>query len=196
MPVDEAGARTRRRSPRATMNRLAAMHDCPLLMVRALTAVRDGRLEIGAGHHDERVAAAQLEHRLLDLLARRAADAALPAPVLPVSVTAGDPRVLDDLPDLLGLDQQRLETRPRRKPARRKISSMASAHCGTFEACLSSPTLPAIERRRRKAEDLPEGKVPGHDRQHRADRLVSGRSCELACVSTTSSARNRSAFSA
>ena len=36
----------------------------------------DGAIELGAGHHDERVAAAELENRLLDVLAGRPADRA------------------------------------------------------------------------------------------------------------------------
>ena len=33
---------------------------------------------------------------------------------------------------------------PSGKPPRRNVSSMSSAVCGTFDACFSSPTLPAI----------------------------------------------------
>ena len=31
--------------------------------------------------------------------------------------------------------------------------------------------VPRRQGRRREAEDLPEGKIPGHDRQHDAERL-------------------------
>ena len=92
----------------ATMKRLAAMHDCPLLMVRALTAVVDRGLEVGAGHHDEGVAAAQLEHRLLDLLPGRAGHMA----ACPDTAGQGhcrNPGILDDPLHPLGLDQQGLE---------------------------------------------------------------------------------------
>ena len=51
------------------MKRLAAMHDCPLLTMRALTAGLDRRVQVGARHDDERIAAAELEHHLLELLA-------------------------------------------------------------------------------------------------------------------------------
>ena len=57
------------RRARATMKRLAAMQDWPLLIVRALTAVSTRGVQIGARHDDERIAAAQLEHRLLEVLA-------------------------------------------------------------------------------------------------------------------------------
>ena len=56
--------------------------------MRAFTAVFDGAVEVGARHDDERIAAAQLEHRLLDA-ARPARAATLAAGgSLPVSVTA------------------------------------------------------------------------------------------------------------
>ena len=67
---DEALFESRHRWSRATMKRLAAMQDWPLLMHARLYRRRDGFFEIGAGHHDERIAAAQFEHRLLDLLRR------------------------------------------------------------------------------------------------------------------------------
>ena len=50
---------------------------------------------------------------------------------------------------------------PSGKPARRKISSMASAHCGTFEACFSSPTLPAIRAGAAKRKTCQKGKFQG-----------------------------------
>jgi hypothetical protein len=37
---------------------------------------------------------------------------------------------------------------------------------------LQQPDVPRHQRRRGKAEDLPEGEVPGHDREDRADRLI------------------------
>ena len=51
------------------MKRLAAMQDWPLLMVRAFTAMLTARWHIGAGHDDERIAAAQFQHGFLDALA-------------------------------------------------------------------------------------------------------------------------------
>ena len=60
--VDEAPLELVGDASRATMKRLAAMQDWPLLIVRALTAVRDRGVEVGARHHDERIAAAELEH--------------------------------------------------------------------------------------------------------------------------------------
>ena len=45
-----------------------------MLMVRALIAVLQRALEIRAWHHDECVAAAELEHTFLDLTCGRARD--------------------------------------------------------------------------------------------------------------------------
>ena len=42
---------------------------------------------------------------------------------------------------------------------------------GTFEACLSTAAVAGHQRRRGEAEHLPEREVPGHDRQHDAQRL-------------------------
>ena len=65
-------ASTKRRSnspaiASSTMKRLAAIQLWPLLITRACTAVRDRRVEIGAGHHDEGIAAAQFQYALFDL---------------------------------------------------------------------------------------------------------------------------------
>ena len=91
------------------MKRLAAMQDWPLLIVRALTAVDGGGLEVGARHHDERVASAELQHGLLDLGARRSVRRETPAPSLPVSVTAAMRGILDELRDAVGADEEGLE---------------------------------------------------------------------------------------
>ena len=47
----------------------------------------DRFVEIGAGHHDERVAAAEFQHDFLNALGRAHSDV-IPAPSLPVSVAA------------------------------------------------------------------------------------------------------------
>ena len=52
------------------MKRFAAMHDWPLLTMRALTRGLHRRVEIRGRHDDERIAAAELEHALLDPLRR------------------------------------------------------------------------------------------------------------------------------
>ena len=50
---------------------------------------------------------------------------------------------------------------PSSNPARRKISSMASAHCGTFDACLSNPTFPAMSPGAAKRKTCQNGKFHG-----------------------------------
>ena len=50
---------------------------------------------------------------------------------------------------------------PRGKPAALKMSSIASAHCGTFEACLSRPALPAISAGAAKRKTCQKGKFHG-----------------------------------
>ena len=50
---------------------------------------------------------------------------------------------------------------PRGKPARRTRASMASAHCGTLEACLRRPTLPAMSAGARKRKTCQRGKFQG-----------------------------------
>ena len=50
---------------------------------------------------------------------------------------------------------------PRSKPASRRMSSIASAHCGTFDACLSRPTLPAISAGAAKRNTCQNGKFHG-----------------------------------
>ena len=50
---------------------------------------------------------------------------------------------------------------PSGKPASRKTSSMASAQPGTFDACLSRPTLPAIRAGAAKRKSCQNGKFHG-----------------------------------
>jgi len=46
-----------------------------------------------------------------------------------------------------------------------KDFSMASAHCDTFDACLSKPTLPQFKAGA-AIEHLPERKIPRHHAEH------------------------------
>ena len=57
-----------------TMNRFEAMHDCPLFCTRAVTASGTVRARSALARDDERVRAAELEHRLLQVLARLGRD--------------------------------------------------------------------------------------------------------------------------
>ena len=88
-----------------TMNRLAAMHDCPLFCTRAVTAVRTHASRSAEGKHDEGVRAAELEHALLQRVpggrGHRHAGA-----LAPRQRDRGHPRVGDDLRHVLGLDEE------------------------------------------------------------------------------------------
>ena len=53
-----------------------------------------------------------------------------------------------------------------------RISSIFKAHCGTLEACFSSPTLPAISPGAMKRKTCQNGIIPRHHHQDDAHRLV------------------------
>ena len=73
-----------------------------------------------------------------------AAPTDMPARSLPVSVTAAIRG--SAMRSAMSLDStKRLVNAPSGRPARRNRSSMASAVCGTLDACLSRPTLPSIK---------------------------------------------------
>jgi hypothetical protein len=56
---------------------------------------------------------------------------------------------------------KRLAKTPSGSPARRKRSSMASAVCGTFDACLSNPTFPTMSAGAAKRITCHMGKFQG-----------------------------------
>src|SRR6266436_479708 len=123
------------------MNLFAAMHDCPVLMMRALTAVLSAFSKSALGITMK--ASLPPSSSTLFLISRAAVLAtALPAFSLPVSVTAFTRGSTITFSTRSGSISSVWKT-PSWNPAQQKISSMASAHCGTFDACLSSPTLPA-----------------------------------------------------
>ena len=161
MRRDERRARTRRAIASCTMKRFAAMQDWPLLMVRAVHGGLHRRVEVRARHHDERIAPAELEHGLLDDPARGGRDRRARR------LAPGERRrPRRGRSSRMRCDARRSRraasgTRPRGNPASRKTSSMASAHCGTFDACLSSPTLPAISAGAAKRNTCQNGKFQG-----------------------------------
>ncbi len=65
-----------------------------------------------------------------------------------------------------------VRNRPSSKPASAKIASIASALPDTFDACFRTPALPGHQRRCGEPDHLPEGEVPRHHRQDRAERTV------------------------
>ena len=54
-----------------------------------------------------------------------------------------------------------VRSRPSGKPASRTTSSIASAHCGTFEACFSTAALPAMSAGAAKRMTCQNGKFHG-----------------------------------
>ena len=84
----------------------------------------------------------------------------------------GDARVGDDAARS-GCDSTKsVVTTPLGKPARVKRSSMYLRASRHVRRVLEHHDVARHDGRRRDADDLPQWEVPGHDREHRADRLV------------------------
>ena len=84
----------------------------------------------------------------------------MPAFSLPVSVTAAT-RGSSMIAAMSLLSTKRFVNAPSGNPARRKMSSISSAVCGTLEACLSRPTLPTISAGAAKRTTCHSGKFQG-----------------------------------
>ena len=143
----------------------------PLLTQRALTAFSTAKSRLAEGHDDEGVGAAELEDRFFDEPAGLGSDGAAGG-LGAGEGDGGDAGVVEEVFLPGGPSMRRVWKTPRGKPARRTNASMASAHWGTLEACLRRPTLPAMSAGASKAEDLPEGEVPGHDGEDDAEWVV------------------------
>jgi hypothetical protein len=130
----------------------------------------NGAVEIGRGHDDEGIAAAQFEHGFLDLAAGLRGH--LGAGGLAAGERDGlDARVVDDACDLPGADQQGLEHVVGEAGAADDLLDLERAlrHVGSM---LQEAHVAGYQGRSSEAEDLPEGKVPGHHGEQRADGLV------------------------
>ena len=132
---------------------------------RGLRSPRDVRVL----EHDERVAAAELEHRLLQMTTR------LFRYLTPGAVAAreGDrahPRVGDRSAGGLVREQHRPKQSigEPRVPEHLLDVERAPRHVGRV---LQDPRIPGYERWRRESEHLPEREIPGHDREHRSERF-------------------------
>ena len=142
-----------------TIKRLAAMQDCPLLTTRAWTAIFTARSISALGITMK--GSLPPSSSTVFLICRPACDAtAMPAGSLPVSVAAAIRWSLR-MPSTAAAPISSVWKTSGGKLARRTISSMASAHCGTFEACLSRPTLPAISAGAAKRNACQKGKFHG-----------------------------------
>src|SRR5918998_315834 len=129
-----------------------------------------GFVQVGARHHDKRVAAAELEHGLLYVPAGLARD--LP----PCGLAAGERRrphtwIVDDGLDLARRDKQRLEG-PLGEPGPADDVLYGERAPGHVGGVFEEAHVPGHERGRRESEDLPEREVPRHDGEHGPDGLV------------------------
>ncbi len=141
------------------MKRLAAMQDWPLLIVRALTAVAAAASTSALAR--TRNGSLPPSSSTAFLISPPAlAPTLTPAPSLPVSVTAATRGSSMSAPTRSDPTRSAWKA-PSGKPASRKIDSIARAHCGTFEACLRSPTLPAMSAGAAKRKTCQKGKFQG-----------------------------------
>jgi hypothetical protein len=141
------------------MKRLAAMHDCPLLIARAFTATSVARATSALGIT---MNGSLPPSSSTDGLRWRPAVAptSLPAFSLPVSVAAatrGSARICATRFE----PTSSVWKTPAGAPARVNSSSIASAHAGTLDACFSSPTLPATSAGAAKRITCQNGKFHG-----------------------------------
>ena len=125
----------------------------------------DGRVQIGAGHHNKRIAAAQFKHDFLDPLGR--ANANLNPRLFTARQSRGhDARIVQDRVHLSGADQQRLKRTFGKSGFQENAFNRQRAlrHVGGM---LQQSNIARHQRRRRETEHLPERKIPRHHREYR-----------------------------
>ena len=146
------------------------MQDWPLLATRALTAVVAASSRSGAGHHDERIASAQLQDHFFDTFSGRYAylDAGSFAARQGGRHHA---RIVQNPVHLDGADQQRLEGPHRESGAQEQIfdGQRALRH---VRRMFEQSHIARHQGGSRKPHHLPARVVPRHDRQHRPQRLI------------------------
>ena len=133
----------------------------------------DRALKVSARHYDECIAAAEFQHCLLDLLTRGCCHAAAGAN------TAGDrdccdPFISDETIYPIRADQQRLKRTLRKTGATEDIFDCQST-LRHIRCVLKQANITRHQPWCRETEHLPERKVPGHNRQHRAKGLVANK---------------------
>ncbi len=131
---------------------------------------RRGRLDVGGRHHDEGVAAPELEHGLLDLRAGAASDRD-PGALAPRQGHRGDARIVDEPRDAVGAHEKRLE-RSLRKAGLAEDLLDGQGAVGDVRSVLEEADVAGHEGRRGEAEDLPEGEVPRHHGEHGSQGVV------------------------
>ena len=151
------------------MNRLAAMHDCPLLIVRAFTAVftAASRSALGMTMNGSLPPSSST----VFLMCLPAIDATLlPAPSLPVSVAAATRSSASSSATASDADEQSLKHAARRAGVDEQLLERERA-LRHVRRMLEQPDVARHERRRGEADHLPERKIPRHHREHDAERL-------------------------
>ena len=148
--------------------------DTRLAVVLAAGGRRDfgGAGEIGRRHHDERVAAAKLQHGVLDDIASRRRHG--PASRATAGQGCGDdPGVAQHRLHLRRADEQGLEDAlGKARPAKQLLHEQG--RLGHVGGVLEQADVASHQGRGCKAHRLPQREVPGHHGQHRAERLPTG----------------------
>jgi hypothetical protein len=135
-----------------------------------LHAHGDGFLKIGAGHDDEGVATPEFEHHFLNAFCRGHAD--LDAGLLAASESGGGyARIVQNAIDLRGPDEQSLENTLRETRPEKNVFNLQGT-LWNIGRMLEQAYIAGDQAGRDEAETLPEGKVPGHDRENDAERLI------------------------
>ena len=159
-----------RGNPRVHDEALGGNATLPVVDGARLNAYPRRPFEIRTGHHDERIAPAQFQHRLLNLPARLAGH--LRARRLAASERHGlYAWIADHALHLRGADQQPLKHVRRKPRAADDVLDFERAprHVGRM---FQQPHVARHQRRSREPEHLPEWEVPGHDGQHRPDWFI------------------------
>ena len=129
----------------------------------------NGEVEVGGGHDDEGVAAAEFEDGFFDEPAGLGADGAAGG-LAAGDGDGGDALVGEDGLDLIDFEQEGLKGAAREAGATDERLDRESALRdvgGVFE----QSDVAGHQCRREKTEDLPEGEVPGHDGEDDAERV-------------------------
>jgi hypothetical protein len=138
---------------------LALMHDWPLLRVREVTAVLTAfsRSALGITINGSLPPSSST---VFFMFSPASLATCRPAPSLPVSVAALTRG--SSMTDCTWEEEIRSVWKaPSGNPARWMMSSIARALCGTLEACLSNPTLPAMRAGAAKRKTCQNGKFHG-----------------------------------
>ena len=161
-PAGEAGAGTRRGRlvhDRGAERRAALPGRAEAAEQRAL----DGQVEVGVGHHDQRVLAAQLEAGRLQVAPAQLADARADVGRAGEADLVDQPlveRPLEPRERRLGRRTARGSARRRAGPPARKSSASASPSAGAYSAGFQTTALPHSSAGTRYHDGTATGKLP------------------------------------